>query len=109
MTTETVAGVVGGIREGSASIVGNGVFGCLKFESGVHRVQRVPITETNGNQRFHYKTLLIDAGRIHTSAMSVAILPESPSIDRRISPNDIRVDVYRSGGKGGQVNHVFHS
>eukprot|EP00474_Spongospora_subterranea_P002794 CRZ03252.1 hypothetical protein [Spongospora subterranea] len=85
---ETVPGPHGGIREGSACITGNGVFGELKFESGVHRVQRIPLTET--------------AGRIHTSAMSVAVMPDSPVAQCEIRPADIRVDVYRSQGCGGQ-------
>jgi len=78
----------GGVKEVIVTISGKNVFGKLKFESGVHRVQRVPETES--------------AGRIHTSAATVAVLPEAEDVDIQISPNDIRVDVYRSSGNGGQ-------
>jgi len=84
---------LGGIKEAVLSISGKDVYGNLKFESGVHRVQRVPITEASG--------------RIHTSAASVAVLPEVEDVEVEIDPADIRVDVYRSGGAGGQnVNKV---
>ncbi len=84
---------LGGIKEAVLSISGKDVYGDLKFESGVHRVQRVPITEASG--------------RIHTSAASVAVLPEVEDVEVEVDPNDIRVDVYRSGGAGGQnVNKV---
>lgn len=84
---------LGGIKEVVFSIQGNGVFGKLKFESGVHRVQRVPETEAGG--------------RIHTSAATVAVLPEAEEIDVDIDEKDIRIDVYRASGAGGQyVNKV---
>ena len=79
---------LGGFKEIIFSIVGDRVYGLLKFESGVHRVQRVPVTETGG--------------RIHTSAASVAVLPEAEEVDMVIDPKDIRIDVYRSSGPGGQ-------
>jgi peptide chain release factor 1 len=79
---------LGGIREVIASISGDGVFARLKFESGVHRVQRIPATETGG--------------RIHTSAATVAVLPEAEEIDVDIRPEDIRIDTMRAGGAGGQ-------
>lgn len=77
----------GGIKEASVRIVGP-VYGLLKFESGVHRVQRIPATENKG--------------RIHTSAASVAILPEAEEVDVKIKQEDLKVDVYRSSGPGGQ-------
>lgn len=79
---------LGGIKEASASISGKGVFAKLKFESGVHRVQRVPETETGG--------------RIHTSAATVAVLPEAEEVDIHIEEKDLRIDVFRSSGPGGQ-------
>jgi peptide chain release factor 1 len=79
---------IGGYREASASIAGRQVFARLKFESGVHRVQRVPETETQG--------------RIHTSAATVAILPEAEEVDVTIEDKDLRVDVFRASGSGGQ-------
>ncbi len=79
---------VGGYKEAVASINGNGVFARLKFESGVHRVQRVPATESGG--------------RIHTSAATVAVLPEAEEVDVVINDADLRIDVYRSSGPGGQ-------
>ena len=79
---------VGGYKEAQANILGNGVFGRLKFESGVHRVQRVPTTETSG--------------RIHTSAATVAVLPEAQDLEISIDEKDLRVDVFRSSGPGGQ-------
>jgi peptide chain release factor 1 len=81
-------GNVGGYREVIASITGDRVFNRLKYESGVHRVQRVPKTETQG--------------RIHTSTVTVAVLPEADEVDVQIDPNDLRIDVFRSGGAGGQ-------
>jgi len=84
---------LGGIKEVVFSIGGSGVYGDLKFESGVHRVQRVPATEANG--------------RVHTSAASVAVLPEAEDVQIDINPNDLRIDIFRSGGAGGQnVNKV---
>ncbi len=79
---------VGGYKEAIASINGSGVFAKLKFESGVHRVQRVPVTESGG--------------RIHTSAATVAVLPEAEDVDVHIDDRDLRIDVYRSSGPGGQ-------
>ncbi len=79
---------LGGYKEASASIVGRGVFARLKFESGVHRVQRVPETESQG--------------RVHTSAATVAVLPEAEEIDIKIEEKDLRIDVFRSSGPGGQ-------
>ena len=79
---------VGGYKEAQANILGNGVFGRLKYESGVHRVQRVPSTETSG--------------RIHTSAATVAVLPEAEDLEIVIDEKDLRIDVFRSSGPGGQ-------
>ncbi|WP_297322837.1 peptide chain release factor 1 [uncultured Bartonella sp.] len=81
-------GEVGGYKEIIASVTGKGVFSKLKFESGVHRVQRVPETEAGG--------------RIHTSAATVAVLPEAEDIDIEIRPEDIRIDTMRASGAGGQ-------
>jgi peptide chain release factor 1 len=79
---------LGGCKEAIASITGRGVFARLKFESGVHRVQRVPETEASG--------------RIHTSAATVAVLPEAEEVDIEIDDKDLRIDVFRSSGPGGQ-------
>jgi peptide chain release factor 1 len=79
---------LGGFREVIAAISGEGVFAKLKFESGVHRVQRIPETETGG--------------RIHTSAATVAVLPEAEEVDVDIKPEDVRIDTMRAGGAGGQ-------
>jgi peptide chain release factor 1 len=79
---------LGGYKEIVASISGKGVFARLKFESGVHRVQRIPVTEAGG--------------RIHTSAATVAVLPEAEDVDVDIKPDDIRIDTMRAGGAGGQ-------
>jgi peptide chain release factor 1 len=79
---------IGGFKEAIASISGEGVFARLKFESGTHRVQRVPETESGG--------------RIHTSAATVAVLPEAEEVDITIEDKDLRVDVYRASGPGGQ-------
>jgi peptide chain release factor 1 len=81
-------GDVGGYKEIIATITGDGVFGRLKFESGVHRVQRVPETEAGG--------------RIHTSAATVAILPVAEDVDIEINESDLRIDTYRASGSGGQ-------
>ncbi|MDX1775025.1 MAG: peptide chain release factor 1 [Desulfobulbales bacterium] len=79
---------IGGFKEIIALISGTGVYSKLKYESGVHRVQRVPETETQG--------------RIHTSAVTVAVLPEAEDVELEIDPNDLRIDVFRSSGPGGQ-------
>ncbi len=79
---------LGGVKEVVARIAGDGVFARLKYESGVHRVQRVPETESGG--------------RIHTSAATVAVLPEAEDVDVQISPNDLRIDTMRASGSGGQ-------
>ena len=79
---------LGGIKEVVAHIRGEGVFARLKYESGVHRVQRVPETESGG--------------RIHTSAATVAVLPEVEEVDLKINETDLRIDVFRAGGPGGQ-------
>ncbi len=81
-------GEMGGYKEIVASVSGDGVFGRMKFESGVHRVQRVPATETQG--------------RIHTSAATVAVLPEPQDVEIEVNDADIRIDTYRSSGAGGQ-------
>jgi len=87
------AGGLGGVKEAVVSISGTGVYGELKWESGVHRVQRVPQTEAQG--------------RVHTSAASVAVLPEVEDVAVDINMNDVKIDVFRSGGAGGQnVNKV---
>ncbi|MBI9032667.1 peptide chain release factor 1 [bacterium] len=78
----------GGYREVTFMLRGENVYGTMRFESGVHRVQRVPETEASG--------------RIHTSAISVAVLPEADEVDVEINPNDLKIDVYRSSGNGGQ-------
>ena len=79
---------LGGVKEVIVSITGNDVYGKLKWESGVHRVQRVPTTETSG--------------RIHTSAATVAVLPEAEDVDIEINEKDLKIDTYRSSGPGGQ-------
>jgi peptide chain release factor 1 len=79
---------LGGLKEGIASITGRNVFAKLKFESGVHRVQRVPETESQG--------------RIHTSTVTVAVLPEAEEVDIDINEGDLRIDVFRASGAGGQ-------
>ena len=81
-------GTLGGIKEVIFKVSGTGAFGQMRWESGVHRVQRVPATET--------------AGRIHTSAATVAVLPEADEIDLKIEDKDLRIDVFRSSGPGGQ-------
>jgi peptide chain release factor 1 len=81
-------GIPGSIKEAIFTVRGRGAYGRLRYESGVHRVQRVPATESQG--------------RIHTSAATVAVLPEAEEVDLQIDPNDLRIDVYRSSGPGGQ-------
>ncbi len=91
-TTETE---LGGIKEAVFSITGNGVFARMKYESGVHRVQRVPITESNG--------------KIQSSTCTVAVLPEAEEVALQIDPHDLRIDVYRSTGHGGQCVNTTDS
>ncbi len=79
---------IGGIKEAIVSIQGEGAFGMLKYESGVHRVQRVPKTETSG--------------RVHTSAATIAVLPEAEDVDIEINDSDLKIDTYRASGAGGQ-------
>lgn len=86
---------MGGVKEIVMGISGKGAFSRLKFESGVHRVQRVPETESGG--------------RIHTSAATVAVLPEAEDVDIQINQNDLRIDVYRSSGHGGQCVNTTDS
>jgi len=81
-------GTLGGVKEAIFKVKGEGVFGTMRWESGVHRVQRVPVTENQG--------------RIHTSAATVAVLPEAEEIDLKIEDKDLRIDVFRSSGPGGQ-------
>ena len=88
VVSSSPAGGIGGFKEIIAQIEGNGAYSRLKYESGVHRVQRVPVTEAQG--------------RIHTSAVTVAIMPEAEEVELNIDPNELRVDVYRSTGHGGQ-------
>src|SRR5439155_12498668 len=79
---------LGGFKEVTFAVKGKGAYSKMKYESGVHRVQRVPATESQG--------------RIHTSTATVAVLPEAQDVDIQINPNDLKVDVYRSSGPGGQ-------
>jgi peptide chain release factor 1 len=81
-------GTLNGVKEAVFAVRGPDAFGALRSEAGVHRVQRVPVTES--------------AGRIHTSAATVAVLPEAEEVDVKVDPNDLRIDVFRSGGPGGQ-------
>ncbi len=81
-------GTAGGYKEIIAQVNGEGVYSQLKFEAGIHRVQRVPDTETQG--------------RVHTSAITVAVIPEVDDVEVELKPNDIQMDVYRSSGCGGQ-------
>jgi peptide chain release factor 1 len=87
MLSQSAQGV-GGIKEAVLEVAGRGAYGHLKHESGVHRVQRVPATESQG--------------RIHTSTASVAVLPAAEEVDVAVDPNDLRIDVFRSSGPGGQ-------
>lgn len=82
------AGTLGGVKEAITKVVGTGAYGAMRWESGVHRVQRVPRTEAQG--------------RIHTSAATVAVLPEADEVDVKIEDKDLRIDVFRSSGPGGQ-------
>jgi peptide chain release factor 1 len=82
------SGVLSGIKEAVFKVVGEGAYGMMRWESGVHRVQRVPATENQG--------------RIHTSAATVAVLPEAEEVDVKIEDKDLRIDVFRAGGPGGQ-------
>ena len=82
---------IGGFKEAVLSIQGSGAFGMLKYESGVHRVQRVPKTETSG--------------RVHTSAATIAVLPEAEDVDIQVNESDLKIDTYRASGAGGQ--HVY--
>src|SRR6266540_3470496 len=84
-------GTLGGLKEAVFAVRGPKAYGTLRYESGVHRVQRVPVTETQG--------------RIHTSAATVAVLPEAEEVDVKIEDKDLRIDVFRSGGPGG-AKHV---
>ncbi|WP_375594345.1 peptide chain release factor 1 [Algihabitans albus] len=86
---------LGGLKNGSAEIAGQEVFAKLKYESGVHRVQRVPVTESGG--------------RIHTSAATVAVLPEAEEVDLQVEDKDLRIDTYRSQGAGGQHVNTTNS
>lgn len=86
---------IGGIKEAVVLIKGKGAYSRLKYESGTHRVQRVPETESSG--------------RIHTSAATVAVLPEVDDVDVEVNPNDVRVDVYRASGNGGQCVNTTDS
>lgn len=88
MVTSSSSGGMGGFKEVILLIEGKGAYSQLKYESGVHRVQRIPLTEAQG--------------RIHTSAVTVAVLPEADDLEVEIDPNDLRIDVYRSTGHGGQ-------
>jgi len=85
----------GGLKEIIFSVAGRGAYGKLKYESGTHRVQRVPLTEASG--------------RIHTSATTVAVLPEAEEVDVEINPQDLKIDVFRAGGRGGQHVNVTDS
>ena len=85
----------GGFKEVVFSVSGEGVYGKMKYESGTHRVQRVPLTESSG--------------RIHTSATTVAVLPEAEEVDVEIRPQDLKIDVFRAGGRGGQHVNVTDS
>jgi peptide chain release factor 1 len=94
-TTSFTEGTVGGYKEIIMEVKGQGVYGIMKYESGVHRVQRVPQTETQG--------------RVHTSAATVAVLPEAEDFDIEVNPSDIRKDTYCSSGPGGQSVNTTYS
>jgi peptide chain release factor 1 len=94
-TTSFTEGTVGGFKEIIVDVSGEGVYGIMKYKSGVHRVQRVPQTETQG--------------RVHTSAATVAVLPEAEDVDVQINPSDIRKDTYCSSGPGGQSVNTTYS
>ena len=93
--TSSTEGSSGGFKEIVAKVTGNNVYGVLKFESGVHRVQRIPVTETQG--------------RIHTSAATVVVLPEAEEIDIDLKESDIRKDIFCSSGPGGQSVNTTYS
>src|ERR1051326_2009116 len=95
MTSSSSESSVGGLKEVIALVSGNKVYSKLKYESGVHRVQRVPATEQQG--------------RIHTSAATVAVLPEADEIDIKIEAKDLRVDTFCSSGPGGQSVNTTYS
>jgi peptide chain release factor 1 len=88
VVSSSLSGGMGGFKEVIILVEGNGAYSRLKYESGVHRVQRVPVTEAQG--------------RIHTSAVTVAVLPEAEDVEVNVDPNDLRIDVFRSTGHGGQ-------
>jgi len=94
-TTSFTEGTVGGYKEIIMNVTGNGVYGIMKYESGVHRVQRVPQTETQG--------------RVHTSAATVAVLPEAEDFEVEVKQSDIRKDTYCSSGPGGQSVNTTYS
>ena len=85
----------GGIKEACAAVSGENVYGCLKFESGVHRVQRVPVTE--------------GAGRVHTSTISVAVMPDGETAEFKVDERDIKIEVMRASGAGGQSVNTTES
>src|SRR4029434_10681179 len=87
-TIQYSEGTLGGLKEAVFKVTGDGAFGALRWESGTHRVQRVPATEAQG--------------RIHTSAATVAVLPEAEEVDVEIDDKDLRIDVFRASGRGGQ-------
>ncbi len=94
-TTDYAEGTAGGYKEIVFTVTGEGVYGIMKYESGVHRVQRIPSTETQG--------------RVHTSAATVAVLPEAEEFDVELKESDIRVDTYRASGNGGQSVNTTYS
>jgi len=95
MRTSSSESSVGGLKEVIALVSGNKVYSKLKYESGVHRVQRVPVTEQQG--------------RVHTSAITVAVLPEADDVEVKIDPKDIRIDTFCSSGPGGQSVNTTYS